>query len=87
MLVTWDERYPDFYTLLGGAIQTEESAAAAARRECREFGFFFRVEPGRELPAVMLEGPHVTFRWLLLAPGQQIISPRCVPQLLRVPEG
>ncbi len=91
LLITWDECYPDFYTLPGGAIQTGESAAAAARREwheetgltvsvklcgvvenffvwegreCHEFGFFFRVEPGGELPAVMLDNPHVTFRWL-----------------------
>lgn len=36
LLTTWDERYPDFYTLPGGAIRTGESAEATALREWQE---------------------------------------------------
>ena len=36
LLTCWDERFPDFFALPGGAVQTGESSAAAARREWHE---------------------------------------------------
>lgn len=36
LLTCWDERYPEFHFLPGGAVQTGEQSLAAARREWRE---------------------------------------------------
>ena len=115
LLTCWDERFPDFFALPGGAIQTGESSAAAAQREwheetglrtavtrcgtvenffrfegreCHEFGFFFQVALNGELPATVLDNPHVFFRWLPLAElDQHTVYPLCLPQLLRLPAG
>lgn len=115
LLANWDERYPNFYTLPGGAIQTGEPSEAAARREwreetglsaevvrcgmvenlfswegreCHEFAFFFRVELTGELPELMLDNPHVAFRWLPVAElDRYTLYPLCLPQLLQLPAG
>ena len=51
-------------------------------RECHEFAFFFRVSLTGELPELMLDNPHVAFRWLPVAElDRYTIYPLCLSQL------